>query len=55
MLKYFQKQFNSCCLSSLASDFSSIKQTKADNAISTITEEYFKSQMGNCIDLANSI
>ena len=33
MLKYCQKLLNIYCFSSLASDFSTIKQTKASNAI----------------------
>ena len=38
MLKYRQKLLNICCFSSLASDFASIKKTKADNAISLLIE-----------------
>ena len=34
MLKYPQNTPNSCCLSSLASDFKSLNQIKALNAIS---------------------
>ena len=33
MIKYCQKSLNGFCFSSLASAFSSIKQTKADNDI----------------------
>ena len=33
MLKYRQKSLNSCCFSSLASDFHSTNQTKAANSI----------------------
>ena len=55
MIKYFQKLFNSYCFSSLASDFSSIKQTKSSNDISLRIEESFKSKMGNRIDFADAI
>ena len=55
MLKYFQKSLNSCCFSGLASDFASIKQTKAANSISLRIEEYLKSKVGNLIDFANGI
>ena len=55
MLKYLQKIFNSCCFSSLASEFVIIKQTKAANAISLRIEESLKSKMGNRIDFANAI
>ena len=34
ILKYFQRSLNSCCFSSLSSDFDSINQNKAANAIS---------------------
>ena len=33
MLKYCQKSLNSCCFSSLVSDFAIIEQTKASNYI----------------------
>ena len=55
MLKYFQKYFNSCYFSSLASSFDSIKQTKADNDISLSIEQSLKTKVGNRIDFANSI
>ena len=35
ILSYCQKTLNSCCFSSLASDFASIKHFKAKNAINT--------------------
>ena len=41
--------------SSLASDFSSIEQTKSENAISLRIEESLKSKMGYHIDFANAI
>ena len=55
ILKYCQKLFNICCLISLASDFSSIKQTKSANAISLRIEESLKIKVGNRIDSANTI
>ena len=55
MLKYRQKLFNSCCFSSLASAFASIKQTKADNYILLFIEEYLNSKVDNCIYFENSI
>ena len=53
ILKYCQKSFNSCFLSSLASAFVSIKKIKAANDISLRIEESLKSKVGNCIDFAN--
>ena len=55
MLKYCQKLLNSCCFSSLLSDFASIEQTKASNYIPLRIEESFKIEVGNCIDFANAI
>ena len=55
MLNYCQKSLNSCCFSSLASAFASIKQTKATNAISLCMEESLKSEVGNRIDFSNDI
>ena len=55
ILNYCQKLFNSCCFSSLVSSFSSIKQIKADNAISLRIEESLKIKVGNRIDFANTI
>ena len=55
MLKYCQKSLNSCCFSSLASAFVSIKQTKATNALLLLIEESLKSEVGNHIDFENAI
>ena len=55
ILKYCQKTLNSCCFSSLASAFASIKHFKAANAISMRIEESLKGEVGNCIDFANDI
>ena len=55
MLKYCQKSLNSCYFSSLESDFTSIKQTKAANDISLRIEEYLNGELGNRIDIANDI
>ena len=55
MLKYYKKLLNSCCFSSLASAFASIKQTKADNDILLFIEEYLNSKVDNCIYFENSI
>ena len=55
MLKYCQNSLNSCCYSSLAPAFDSIKQPKAANAISMRIEESLKRKVGNCMDLANFI
>ena len=55
ILKYFQKSLKSCCFSSLASEFSSIKQIKASNSISLHIKEHLKSKMGNRIDFVNAI
>ena len=55
ILKYCQKSLNSCCFSSLASDFVSIKQIKATNAISSRIEESLKSEVGNHIYFASAI
>ena len=55
MLNYSRKSLNSCCLSSLASAFASIKKNKAANVISFRIEESLKSEVGNSIDFANDI
>ena len=55
MLKYCHKSLNTCCFSSLASEFVSIKKTKAANDISLRIEEYLKIKVGNHIDFANDI
>ena len=55
ILSYCQKTLNSCCLSILASDFASIKQFKAENAISIRIKESLKIEVGNHIDFANEI
>ena len=55
ILKYCQKSLNSCCFSSLASAFVSIKQIKAANAISLHIEESLKRKVGNRIDFENAI
>ena len=55
ILSYYQKTLNSCCFSSLASAFASIKHFKAANAISIRIKEPLKSEVGNCIDFANEI
>ena len=55
MLKYCQNSLNGCCFSSLASDFDSINQIKAVNAISISIEELFKIQVGNHNYFANAI
>ena len=55
ILKYFQKSLNRCCFISLASDFVSIEQIKASDAISLRIEESLKSKVGNLIDFASNI
>ena len=55
MLKYFHNSLNSCRLSSLEAEFSSMEQTKAVNEISLLIEESLKSEVGNHIDFANAI
>ena len=55
ILKYCQKNFNSSCISSLASTFATINHNAADNAIAMIIEESLKSEVGNRIDFANDI
>ena len=49
------KKISSCCFSSLASTFASIKHFKAANAISIRIKESFKSEVGNRIDFVNEI
>ena len=46
---------NSCCFSSLASAFASIKKNKATNAIALPIEELLESEVGNRIYFANTI
>ena len=46
---------NSCCFSSLESDFDTIKQTNAVNDISLRLEESLHSKIGNRIDFENGI
>ena len=46
---------NSCCFSSLASAFTSIKHFKAKNAISIRIKESLKSEVGNRIYFANDM
>ena len=53
ILKFFQKTLNSCCFSSLASDFASNKHFKTANAISLRIKESLKSEVGSHIDFAN--
>ena len=55
MLKYYQKSFNSCCFSSLASAFAGNKETKAVDVISMCIEESFNIEVGNRIDFSNAI
>ena len=55
VIKYRQESLNSCCLSSLASAFDSINQTKADNTILVRIEELLNSEVDNCINFANAI
>ena len=57
MLKYCQNTLNSCCFSSLASDFEIINQSKAANSISNHIKELFTSQLcfRNHIGFANSV
>ena len=49
------KSLNSCCFSSLASAFASIKQFQAANAISLRIKESLKSEVGNRIHFASEI
>ena len=57
MIKYCQITPNSCCFSSLASDFDSINKIKAANAKSKCIDESLTSQVGfsNSIDFKNSV
>ena len=55
ILKYCHKSLNSCCFSSLASDFASIKQNKAANAISLRIDQSLESEVANRIVFANAI
>ena len=54
-LMFRQKSLNSCCFSSLASDFASIKQFKAAHAISLHINELLNSEVGNRINFAYEI
>ena len=54
-LIYRQKSLNSCCFSSLASDFASINQIKAADAISLRIKESLKSEVRNRIHFATDI
>ena len=53
--KYCHKSLNSCCFSSLASDFASINHKYSVNAISLRIKEYLESEKGNRIDFTNDI
>ena len=55
MLNYRQESLNSCCFSSLASDFAIINQTKGYNAIEMCIEESLNSEVDNCVDFDNAI
>ena len=55
ILSYCQKTLNSCCFSSLASAFASIKHFKAGNDIYIRIKESLKSEVGNRIDFSNEI
>ena len=54
-LIYRQKYLNSCCFSSLASDFDSIKQIIAANAISLRINESLNSEVGNRIHFVSEM
>ena len=54
-LIFRQKSLNSCCFSSLASAFASIKQIKAAYAISLRINESLTSEVGNGIHFAFEI
>ena len=55
ILSYFQKKLNSCCFSSLASAFASIKNFKAKIALSIHIKESMQIEVRNCIHFANII
>ena len=58
VLKYHQKSSNSCCFSSLASDFHSIGENRAATALSNHIKEYLKLQIWifrNKIDSADDM
>ena len=55
IFKYCQKSLNSCCISSLASEYNSINHNRDVNAISSHIEESLESEVGNRIDFANDI
>ena len=55
ILKYCQKLLNIYCFSSLASALVIIKQIKAADSISLRIDESLNSEVGNCIDFANTI
>ena len=54
-LIFRQKSLNSCCFSSLASAFASIKKIKAANAIYLRIKESWTSEVGNRIHFASEI
>ena len=54
-LKFRKKSLNSCCFSSLASAFASIKQIKAAHATSLRINESLTSEVGNRIHFASEI
>ena len=54
MLNYCQNSLNSCCFSSLASDFDGINKTKAVNAIAMRVETVSTIQVGNRSDFSNA-
>ena len=55
ILKYCHKSLKSCCLSGLSSDFASIYQNKAEDAIPLRIEASLESEVGNRIVFANAI
>ena len=55
LLVIFKKTLNSCCFSSLASDFSSNKHFIAANSIAIRIKEPLKIEVGNRIHFANDI
>ena len=52
---FCQKYLNSCCFSSLASAFASIKHIKAANSITLGINESLTSEVGNRIHFASEI
>ena len=55
IINFCPKTLNSCCFSSLASAFASIKHFKYFNAIYIRINESLKSEVGNRIHFANDI